>query len=422
MAYRTAMAQGHAPAAGNLGALLLEEGDLDNANDAIRTAIRLGHTPALTLLGSLYQLSGQDGEAEHWYRKAIDAGEVRALPRLGALLLKQGRIDDAGACYRQAADTGGTDALYELGLFLHHIGDAPNAETSLRAAADQDHVPAKRLLARLLAEQARPEEADALSMEVLDYLIDMGQKMDAASAEFDTSLAEAYVQTGRLEYEHGEDSGAEEYFQRAAEAGSVDGLFWLGVIREDQGDIAGAEELYRQANAAHHAGAAARLGVILQATSPEEAERLFRQAYDAGDADGAFRLGALLAAKGHDILAEPMYRAAAEALHPEACRALVELLSSQGRPEAEHWTRAAAEAANLYGSWFQQRRRGDDAELWYRRAAEAGHLGGAFNLGMLLHDRDDPEGSDYWLGAAAAAGHPLARMMTRGTSVLPSEQ
>ncbi len=100
----------------------------------------------------------------------------------------------------------------------------------------------------------------------------------------------------------------------------------------------------------------------------------------------------------------------------------MKLLQCQGRKaEADQWTGKAAEAAYLYGSWFEQRKRDTDAELWYRKAAEVGNYDAAFELGMLLNSQGSEE-SKYWIAKAAEGGHRMARFVRGDPSGLNSSQ
>jgi TPR repeat protein len=332
--------------------------------------------------------------------------------RLGALLARQKRNADAESSYRSAVDAGDLEATYELGAFHRDIGDFTKAEHWLRKAADRGHVRAQRAVAELLEGQNRTAEADQFSQVVLDYLAELGRELDASMLAADQAFLDHLVGAGRLHYDYGDNEEAKQSFQDAADAGSVDGVFWLAVLREEQGDKAGAEELYRRVSAEHPA-AAGRLGALLEDRDPDTAEQLYERAYASGDAEATYRLGVLRERTGRDIKAEELYRASAEAHHAPACWALVELLQRQGRlPEAQRWTGRAAEAAYLYGSWFEQRNRDTDAAVWYRKAAEAGNLDAAFSLGMLLRQGEQ---SDHWMERAAEGGHQLALLLRRGS-------
>ena len=60
-----------------------------------------------------------DEEAEFWFRQSAEAGVDCSQYALGALLQEQGRMDEAMICYKQAADAGNQIAQYHLGkLYL----------------------------------------------------------------------------------------------------------------------------------------------------------------------------------------------------------------------------------------------------------------------------------------------------------------
>ena len=149
---------------------------------------------------------------------------------------------------------------------------------------------------------------------------------------------------GVLLHERREFAAAAAAYERAELSGDRDAAFNLGVLLYEQGDLDGAEAAWRRCLSRHHVQAAANLGFLLQRR---------------GDLEGA--------------------RAANAA--------------------AERW--AAAERAAAAPSRSQCLLR-SQAELTYRRADAAGDAGGAFNLGVLLHQRRD--------FAAAAAAYERAEL------------
>ncbi len=58
----------------NLGGLLREQGEAEEAEEWFGKAVAAGDTAAMVNLGVLLREQGRDGEAEEWYRKAAAAG------------------------------------------------------------------------------------------------------------------------------------------------------------------------------------------------------------------------------------------------------------------------------------------------------------------------------------------------------------
>jgi tetratricopeptide (TPR) repeat protein len=58
----------------------------------------------------------------------------------------------------------------------------------------------------------------------------------------------------------------------------------------------------------------------------------------------------------------------------------------------------------MLGRGFERRGKLEAAEAAYRRASDAGSVGGAYNLGVLLHDRADLEGAESAYRTAAGRG------------------
>jgi uncharacterized protein len=126
-------------AAFNLGVLLGEEGQPEEAEYWYRKAIDAGHSGAAFDLADLLRKQGRLKEAEPWYRKAIDAGHSRANVDLARLLRRQGRLQEAASWYRKAIDVGHVEAAVELKVVLVELGrheeeavsDAPARQRSL---------------------------------------------------------------------------------------------------------------------------------------------------------------------------------------------------------------------------------------------------------------------------------------------------
>jgi Flp pilus assembly protein TadD len=62
-------------------------------------------------------------------RKGADNGHTDAMNNLGVLLKQRGELDEAETWHRRAADNGHTDAMNNLGVLLHERGELDEAET-----------------------------------------------------------------------------------------------------------------------------------------------------------------------------------------------------------------------------------------------------------------------------------------------------
>jgi uncharacterized protein len=117
-------------AAFNLGVLLSEKGQLEEAKTWYRKAIDAGHSGGAFDLADLLRKQGRLEEAELWYRKAIDAGHSRAAVDLARLLSRQGRWQEAVIWYRKAIDVGHVEAAVELDVVLLELGRHEEAAAS----------------------------------------------------------------------------------------------------------------------------------------------------------------------------------------------------------------------------------------------------------------------------------------------------
>jgi uncharacterized protein len=162
-----------------------------------------------------------------------------------------------------------------------------------------------------------------------------------------------------------------------------------------------AEATYRRADAAGEAGGAFNLGVLLhQQREFTAAAAAYERAEQRGDRDAAFNLGVLLYEQGDLDAAEKAWRRCLRHQHVQAAANLGFLLQRRGDLEGAHVARAAAErwaATETLPSTIETPASiSPHDELSYRLADAAGEAAGAFNVGVLLHQRHE-------FAAAAAA-------------------
>jgi len=122
----------------------------------------------------------QQRYAEIFCRQAADAGDANAAIMVADLLVEQGRVDEAIAVLRQHADAGDGYAAERLADLLVEQGRVDEAIAVLRQHADAGDGYAAQRLADLLVEQGRVEE--------LRQRADAGD--DYAAAQLTSLLAE----------------------------------------------------------------------------------------------------------------------------------------------------------------------------------------------------------------------------------------
>ncbi len=161
-----------------------------------------------------------------------------------------------------------------------------------------------------------------------------------------------------------------------------------------------AEATYRRADAAGEAGGAFNLGVLLhQQREFAAAAAAYERAEQRGDRDAAFNLGVLLYEQGDLDGAEAAWRRCLRHQHVQAAANLGFLLQRRGDLEGAHVAKAAAErwaTETLPSTVETPASVSPHAELTYRLADAVGEPEGAFDLGVLLHQRRE-------FAAAAAA-------------------
>jgi len=224
------------------------------------------------------------------------------------------------------------------------------------------------------------------------------------------------VDLGRLLKANGDLDEAEEWYRRAAEAGSTTAMFNLGHLFEnDRDDPIGAETWYRRGAEAGNAMAMNGLGVCLNNQGDVgAAEAWYRRAAETGNIDAMKNLGILFDEAGDVSGSESWYRRAAEAGNRESMTYIGYLLKVRGDVDgAEEWFLRAAEvgdtgAANNLGVIHMERGDLDGAQAWYRKAAEAGDTSAMINLGYMLRDGSDLDGAEVWYRQALEAGNARA--------------
>jgi Tfp pilus assembly protein PilF len=259
-----------------------------------------------------------------------------------------------------------------LGILLAEQGRPEEAEAALREALriDPQLAHAHSNLGNLLAEQGHPVEAEAALREALridpqlaqahsnlgNLLAEQGRPEEAEEAyrealRIDPQDAKVYSNLGHLLTKQGRPVEAEAALREALRIDPQDTKAHsnLGILLAEQGRLAEAEEAYREAlrinpqNAEGHYN----LGVLLvRQGRPVEAEEAYRGALriDPQDAEGHYNLGVLLAEQGRLAEAEEAYREALR-INPQDTKVhtnLGILLVRQGRPvEAEEAYREA---------------------------------------------------------------------------------
>ena len=182
----------------NLGALLLERGQLDDAIQNLQSGLRFRPDDGgvHNNLGTAFFRQGRFAEAADQYREAVTLKPdyPEAHYNLGNALSKLNHLDEAATQYREAVrlNPGYADAHYNLAntlMLLHQVVEA--AQHYQLAVRLQPNDPDLRFaLANILAQQG--DFADAVS----NYLVVVQLKPDSADACY--NLANSLAQLGRI--------------------------------------------------------------------------------------------------------------------------------------------------------------------------------------------------------------------------------
>jgi tetratricopeptide (TPR) repeat protein len=335
-AYQAAADGGIGRAANNLGTILMEEGDLDEAEAALNRAIELGADLAYGNLGKLLSdHTDRTQEAEGAFRAGAARGIANARFGLGHHLAKQkGREADAEAAYREAIERGDNGALLNLGNLLKDVpGRRADAEQLVRDAIAAGIVEAFNSLGAILMEGGKRGEAEATfkagidkgctwcSLGLADLLAEVPETWDDAERRYrDAATAgvlESHLRLGvLLSKQPGRAVATAEALEKAAELGEIDGDGYhrLGAaLMEIPGRVEAAEAALRSAIRDGDRLAINSLGILFASMEGKEAEAevLLTSATVVAPEVAHRNLGVLLARQeGRERDAEQAFRAA----------------------------------------------------------------------------------------------------------------
>jgi TPR repeat protein len=266
---------------------------------------------------------------------------------------ERGDDEEAARLYQLKAERGGVSAAFNLGCLLRNCqrpSTAAKAEHWLENAAERGHQGAMAALGRLLKERDDAEGAESWFRAAGDV---------------------AWFDLGFLLLDQERPAEAEQYYQRAAKAKDLDGVYNLAVLLHERGDI-------------------------------EEAERWYEVAAGRKDQDAMFGLGVLRKERGDDAGADDWYRRAAELGHKNAILNLGFSARFRGDLAAsERWFLRAVDEGNKQalsslGIVVQEQGRLDEAESWFRKAQAAGHWSARDNLKALQRKRRSPDAQCFF--------------------------
>ncbi|MFC7245229.1 tetratricopeptide repeat protein [Catellatospora aurea] len=167
--YRQAAQAGSADAMLDLGVLLYEEGDHDEAESWLRTCIAAGgpslkSRPLMAHHHLAVQLAahGELDEAEQLYREAAQAGNHGSANNLSTLLRRRGHVKEAARWLMRAAKAGNANAAFTIGAEALKSGNRARGEAWLRRSVEDGSSLAFAVLVVELARQGRTAEVQQL--------------------------------------------------------------------------------------------------------------------------------------------------------------------------------------------------------------------------------------------------------------------
>lgn len=272
----TTLEPNYAPAHRDLGILLVEAGQRDEAEPYLRRALALdtNDTETILKLGEVLVAQGKDAEATPLLRRGVDLSpqDDRIQFLLGKVAMKAKHVDGALLAWNQAATLAPQNATYQrhLGTALAEMGRLSEARTAWERALElndsdaesyfligksamQQHDAQRAVSAFRDAVTREPTRAD-FRRELGETWLAMGQWDSALSAlrgarELDDNdarthygMAQSYEGIGRIDHA----------LERAVAASTLDAenptySRMVGDLRARQEDWAGAAAAYRQA-------------------------------------------------------------------------------------------------------------------------------------------------------------------------------
>lgn len=269
------LAPNDANAHNNLGALLREQGKLDEAATSFRRAIKINSklADAHCGLGLVLQSKGLGREALASLRQAlkINPDLADAHNNMGLLLQSNGQLDEAVACFRRAVQIKQdfVEAYTNLGAVLHIQSQLDAALASLYKAVEvnPNYPQAHYNLGVVLIAHEQLDKASASFRRALELKPDYAEasnnlggvlkklgQADAAITSFRRTLeikpdhAEAHFNLAFMLEEQGQHEAALVSIRRALEIKPdfVDAHFTEGIILMSQGNIEAAMASYRR--------------------------------------------------------------------------------------------------------------------------------------------------------------------------------
>jgi peptidoglycan hydrolase-like protein with peptidoglycan-binding domain/TPR repeat protein len=256
-AFRRADERGHSDAAFELGLLLMQEGDRNAAREAFRRADGRGHASAAFDLGILLAQEGDRGAAKDAFRRAEERGHPDAAFDLGALLLQERDLAGAEDAFRRGDRRGDPGAACNLGVLLEQRGDPEGAKAAYRRADEQGHPVAACNLGALLEHEG-----------------DLAAAKEAYGRADRRADPIGSYNLGRLLEQEGDRDGAKEAFRRADQRGNPEAACSLGFLLKQEGDRAGAFQAFKRAGEqGSQEVAEVAHAELLELTGAEESDR-----------------------------------------------------------------------------------------------------------------------------------------------------
>ncbi len=293
-AFREAAARGDAYAEFRLGFMVeLHQRDRELAMEHYRRADEAGERNAAGNLGRLLEERGDLLEAEQAFGRCFDRGGIRALANHAGLMM-----DREGATHEELRSTVvklcEVEDLFVAAQMRDRRGGGGNdhvasvsGETApplMVMSGYWERVDASVIRAGVVAADAGGSASGAFHLGVvLQKGGDLREAAKVSARAAERGYVAGWTNAAACHLQTNDPQAAETAARRGEAEGEIDSIFLLALARDAQGDLAGSLEANRRADALGHADAALNLGIDLSKMGRyDEAEQALLRAQERG--------------------------------------------------------------------------------------------------------------------------------------------
>ena len=268
--YLKAIEKGHLDAAFRMGDLLYHQGEVENSIPYLQRAYDGGHEEAQFVLALALRDNGEFENAEKMLKQLIEQGVGQAVHELGVLYIAKGEFEKGVYWIELSADSGNVHSMDLLPNLYLEKNDVKNAIRFLKRFIEKDHATSAISYGLLL-----DDNGDTTAIDFLEKGLQLG-------------YPKAELVLGNFHFIHENYELSEEFFRRAlSKSRSLEGTLGLGVL-------------------------------LCEMDAPEEGLVLLKEAAEYGSIEALYNIGVIYYTLGKKIEAEEWLQKAISAGDEEA--------------------------------------------------------------------------------------------------------